>query len=127
MILKDTVIDWLLEENQPSVRYLALTELLGRSEKDAEVKSTKESIAKIGWTILERQNPGGYWIGEKRRPDGRWNLDSVNPDSESPQARWDKDHPKQASIPFALERPGEPSKMITLNSLKILRRLGEVG
>jgi hypothetical protein len=57
VMLKNSVIDWLLEENQPSVRYLALTELLGLSEKDAEVKSTKENIATIGWAkdILENK------------------------------------------------------------------------
>jgi len=67
VMLKNSVIDWLLEENQPSVRYLALTELLGLSEKDAEVKSTKENIATIGWAkdILEKQNPSGYWIDEQ--------------------------------------------------------------
>lgn len=320
---KNTVIHWLLEENQPSIRYLTLTELLGRSEKDADVEFAKENIAKIGWArdILARQNPGGYWIDEKslywpkyvstnwmllilsdlgltkeeprvekacqiwmkrfgkkdggfddaeesktghlcitgnmtralvkfgyvnhpkvtrafewfvktqaklggwscwnfggrrrgrnldsweplsafavyprqkwtrsmklavekgvefflerelhkqgdryepwyrfhypvhyyydllvgldfmtalgyssdrrlgyaisilkkkRRPDGRWDLDAINPDRESPQAKWDKDHPKQASIPFALEKPGEPSKMITLTALKVLSRV----
>jgi hypothetical protein len=65
--LKKSVIDWLLEENQPSIRYLALTELLDRSKKDPEVKSAMKSITKIGWVkdILEKQTPGGYWIDEK--------------------------------------------------------------
>lgn len=70
----------------------------------------------------------GYAISllkKKRRPDGRWNLDSINPDPESPQAKWDREHPKQASIPFALEKPGRPSKMISLNALKVLNRIGE--
>jgi len=34
----------------------------------------------------------------------------------------DKNRPKQASIPFSLEKPGKPSKMITLNALKVLSR-----
>lgn len=63
-------------------------------------------------------------LKKKRRPDGRWNLDSINPDPESPQGKWNKVHPKQATIPFALEKPGEPSKMITLIALKVLKRLG---
>ena len=324
MILKNSVIDWLLEENQPSIRYLTLTELLGRSEKDHEVKSARENITNIGWAkdLFEKQTSSGYWIHEslyepkyistnwmllilsdlgltkeepriegicqmwmkrfgtkdggfsafgkregnlcitgntaralvkfgyvnhprvrrafewfvryqskrggwscwnesgrrngsnldswealsafavyprqkwtrsmklavergaefflerelhkqgdryepwyrfhyplhyyydllvgldfmtalgysgdkrlgyaisllkkKRRSDGTWNLDAINPDAESPRARWDKNHPKQASIPFALEKPGEPSKMITLNALKVLSRTGEV-
>jgi hypothetical protein len=70
----------------------------------------------------------GYAISElkkKRRRDGRWNLDSINPDSASPQGKWDKSHPKQASIHYALEKPGQPSKMITLNAMKVLSRIGE--
>ena len=322
--MKNPVIDWLLEENQPSIRYLALTELLGSSEEDSEVKSASENIMNIGWAkdILEKQTSSGYWIQEslyepkyistnwmllilsdlgltkeeprvgkacqtwmkrfgtedggfsafsrreghlcitgntaralvkfgyvnhsrvrrafewfvkkqskrggwscwneggrhngsnldswealsafavyprqkwtrsmklavekgaefflerelhkqgdhyepwyrfhypvhyyydllvrldfmtalgysgdkrlgyaisvlkkKRRSDGRWNLDAINPDAESPRARWDKNHPEQSSIPFALEKPGEPSKMITLNALKVLSRIGVV-
>lgn len=65
--MKNSVIDWLLEENQPSMRYLALTELLGRSEKDSEVKSARKNVTNIGWAkdILEKQDPRGYWIRER--------------------------------------------------------------
>ncbi len=63
-------------------------------------------------------------LKKKRRADGRWNLDSVNPDADSPQGKWNKDNPKRASIPFALEKPGKPSKMITLTALKVLGRVG---
>jgi len=62
-------------------------------------------------------------LKKKRRSDGRWNLDSVNPDPESPQGKWNDEHPKQATTPFALEEPGKPSKMITLNALKVLDRV----
>jgi len=68
----------------------------------------------------------GYAVAllrKKRRSDGRWNLDSVNPDPESPQSGWDREHPRQATTPFALEEPGKPSKMITLNALKVLNRI----
>ena len=65
-------------------------------------------------------------LKKKRRWDGRWNLDAINPDPKSPQGKWDRDHPKEASIPFALEKAGEPSRIITLNALKILNRIGEV-
>src|SRR5579872_7169617 len=62
-----SVINWLLEENQPSVRYLALTELLGKPESDSEVKSAKRNIVKVGWAkeILDKQLPGGFWYHEK--------------------------------------------------------------
>ncbi|HKW04095.1 MAG TPA: hypothetical protein VJN71_02230 [Nitrososphaerales archaeon] len=64
--MKKSVIDWLLEENQPSMRYLALTELLDRPKNDTQVKSSKRNIPKLGWAkdILEKQNKGGYWIDE---------------------------------------------------------------
>jgi hypothetical protein len=66
-------------------------------------------------------------LKKKRRKDGRWNLDSVNPDPESPQGRWDRENPKQATVPFSLEIPGKPSKMVTLTALKVLARLDRVG
>jgi hypothetical protein len=64
-------------------------------------------------------------LKKKRRPDGRWNMDAVHPDVEGGIAEWYKKHPKRAPIPFALERLGEPSKMITLRALLVLKRLGE--
>jgi hypothetical protein len=61
------VVSWLLEEDQPSIRYLALTDLLGRSAKDFEVRSARDAITKIGWAkdILDRQLPSGCWFHEK--------------------------------------------------------------
>ena len=43
------VLDWLLEEDQPSIRYLALRDLLGRPESDPEVRTTKRRIPLVGW------------------------------------------------------------------------------
>lgn len=66
--MKDrAVLDWLLEDDEPSVRYLALTELVGRPEGDPEVQSAKEMIGKRGWAadILAEQQPGGWWVGEE--------------------------------------------------------------
>jgi hypothetical protein len=47
--MKPRALEWLLEENQPSIRYLILTQLLGKPEDDPDVKSAKETIAKKGW------------------------------------------------------------------------------
>ncbi len=62
-----SAIDWLLEENQPSIRYLAQTELLHKSETSSEAKSTRRNISKVGWAkdILDRQLPSGCWVHEK--------------------------------------------------------------
>jgi hypothetical protein len=62
-------------------------------------------------------------LKEKRRPDGKWNLDAVHPDLGGSYAGWYKKHPKQAPIPFSLEKTGEPSKMITLRAMQVLSRL----
>ena len=65
---KDPVIDWLLEPNQPSVRYYALTDLLGCKENDPEVRAARAQISRTGWAreILRYQKPGGYW--ERHEP-----------------------------------------------------------
>ena len=57
------VIDWLLEDDQPSVRYHTLTGILDRKESDTEVRRAHSQIAKKGWArdMLARQKPGGYW------------------------------------------------------------------
>ena len=62
-----TAMDWLLEANQPPVRYLALTQLLGRPEEDPEVSAARRMIPKKGWAadILADQRPGGWWVGEE--------------------------------------------------------------
>ena len=66
-------------------------------------------------------------LKEKRRRDGRWNLDAVHPDVEGKAAEWYTKSPKDKPTPFALERPGEPSKMITLKAMLVLKRLGDSG
>jgi len=60
---------------------------------------------------------------KKRRADGRWNLDAVHPDVEGGMQEWYKKHPKDKPTPFALEKVGEPSKMITFKALQVLNRL----
>jgi hypothetical protein len=62
-------------------------------------------------------------LKKKRLSDGRWNLDSVHPDVEGAMAEWYSRHPKHVPVPFALEKPGEPSKMITLRALQVLGRV----
>lgn len=57
------VLEWLLEGEQPSIRYRTLTELMGRKESDPEVKEAKRNILKHGWAaeILSARRPGGGW------------------------------------------------------------------
>ena len=42
--MQQSVIDWLLEENNPSVRYRTLTELLDRKPDDAQAQEAKAQI-----------------------------------------------------------------------------------
>jgi len=67
-VLKSDSTDWLLEEDNSSVRYFALTELLDKPFSDEEVKAAKDMIMKIGTVpkILSKQNDKGYWMGPDR-------------------------------------------------------------
>ncbi len=57
------VLNWLLERENPSVRYFTLTSLLGIDQDDPEVKIAKHSIMTEGVVpkIMERQNEDGSW------------------------------------------------------------------
>jgi len=57
----------LINGKQPAIKYLALTELLGRAASDPVVESARESIPNVGWCakILREQKPGGWWVSEQ--------------------------------------------------------------
>jgi hypothetical protein len=73
-IIDQHVIDWLLEENQPSVRYYTLVDILGRKENDSEVRDAHSKIHRKGWAreILGLQKPGGFW--EEAEPSWRKDI-----------------------------------------------------
>jgi len=52
--------DWLLEESDPGVRYLALRDIVDAGEK--EVKEARQKAHREGpiATILDNMNPEGY-------------------------------------------------------------------
>jgi hypothetical protein len=62
-VLKADPTDWLLEKDNPSVRYFTLIEIFDKPEDDPEVKEAKDEIMKTGVVpkILAKQNEGGYW------------------------------------------------------------------
>lgn len=62
-VLKADPVDWLLEKDNPSVRYFALSQLLDKPESSAEVQVAKKAIMLTGLVpkILDKQNAGGYW------------------------------------------------------------------
>jgi hypothetical protein len=57
------VLDWLLEEQNPGVRYLALRDLCDLPDNDAQLLQAKEIAHEIGpiATVLNAMQPQGYW------------------------------------------------------------------
>lgn len=66
--MPDQVIKWLLEDDNPSVRYFTLTTLMQKSAGDAEVKKARQAIMKSEAVpaILAEQTNDGIW-GEPKR------------------------------------------------------------
>lgn len=58
-----SVLAWLLEENEPSARHETMVNLLDRNENEPQVKQTKEQIGTTGWAgrIFEKQLDQTYW------------------------------------------------------------------
>ena len=67
-VLNSDPIDWLLEKDNPSVRYFALTDLLDKHFSDDDAKAAKAEIMKVGPApkILAKQNAKGYWMALDR-------------------------------------------------------------
>lgn len=62
-VLKGDATAWLLENDNPSVRYFTLRDLLALPESDREVRKAKAQIMEAGIVpaILARQRPEGAW------------------------------------------------------------------
>ncbi|MBI4258631.1 MAG: hypothetical protein HY619_06720 [Thaumarchaeota archaeon] len=76
-------------------------------------------ITALGYGDDSRLKPALKVLREKRRPDGAWLLDAIHPDL-GPGAKYVLGEPV---TPFALEKAGEPSKWITLQALRVLKRV----
>lgn len=61
-ILKADPINWLLEDENPSVRYFTLKDILDKPEHDPEVQQAKHKIMQSGVVpdILRKQQEPGY-------------------------------------------------------------------
>src|SRR4029077_5416282 len=59
----DRALDWLLEPDQPSIRYRALTQLEGRPENDPDVLEARRGNPQRGWAaeILRERGADGTW------------------------------------------------------------------
>ncbi len=60
---RKNVLNWLLEEENPSVRYYTLRDILGCKRDDPELLASKAAIpsSKTVAKILFKQRPEGYW------------------------------------------------------------------
>ncbi|MCK5560804.1 MAG: nitrogen fixation protein NifH, partial [Thermoplasmata archaeon] len=67
-------IDWLLEEDNPSVRYFTLKDIMGKSQRNSEVQEAKASIMQTGVVprILAKQRKGGNWDDTKKFYTGKY-------------------------------------------------------
>jgi len=63
-----TIVDWLLEADNPSARYLTLRDLLCRPVDDPEMAEARSAILQSAAVraILAAQYPAGYWIKPDR-------------------------------------------------------------
>jgi hypothetical protein len=61
--LKADPTEWLLEEENPSVRYFTLTDILDTPPSNSEAQAAKKAIMTDGAVpkILSKMNSGGYW------------------------------------------------------------------
>jgi hypothetical protein len=62
-ILKDEPIGWLLEDNNPSVKYYTLRDILEKTKNETELNKARQEIMKNGLVpaILAKQKKEGYW------------------------------------------------------------------
>ena len=81
LVTKDSVLNWLLEPSQPSIRYLTLVQVMGRRSSDPEVRVARTMIPQDPWVrdILSRRNPEGWWVRDGGRMEPRfigthWNM-----------------------------------------------------
>lgn len=77
-ILRNPVIDWLLEHSDPSMRYRTLRELLGVPEDDPDVAAARESIlgSQAATGLLALMHPDSYWL-QLNSNKTRWVGDGV--------------------------------------------------
>jgi hypothetical protein len=61
---------WLLEPENPSVRYWTLRDILKRPEDDPEVRQAREAIARqpLVQELFARQHPEGHWGTDATKP-----------------------------------------------------------
>jgi hypothetical protein len=68
MKVEQSILDWLLEDENPSVKYRTLTELLDTKSDDPSVQNAKARIRTSNsvQSILAKMHPDGYWLHREK-------------------------------------------------------------
>lgn len=68
-MMKQEVIDWLLEPDNPSVKHRTLVELMGKNNEDSQVQVIKHRIidSQPVKKLLDTMHPDGYWLQKNPR------------------------------------------------------------
>jgi len=68
--VKNNPLPWLLEPENPSVRFWAWVDILERPLDDAEVQAVRAAIAQQNLVkeLFSRQHPTGYWGDDESKP-----------------------------------------------------------
>jgi hypothetical protein len=69
-LLNGDPLPWLLEPENPSVRYWTLTDILRRPADDAEAQEARAAIAQesLVQELFARQHPAGHWGDDETKP-----------------------------------------------------------
>ena len=64
MHISGAVLDWLLEPENPSVRYRTMTEILDMSQDDRDVQQARAAVltSRPVQKIFAKMHPDGYWL-----------------------------------------------------------------
>jgi hypothetical protein len=64
MHIPGAVLDWLLEPENPSVRYRTMTEILGMPQEDRDVQQARAAVltSQPVQKIFAKMHPDGYWL-----------------------------------------------------------------
>ncbi len=76
-------------------------------------------LTELGFSQDRRLRPALKILMDKRQPDGRWRMDRLHPDVCGPRAS----QYRRGVTPLRIEEPGQPSKWITYQALRVLKRV----
>jgi hypothetical protein len=127
---EDPGVGWLLRSKDPSVRYLALTDILGETERSGEVRAAKRQIpegARLRALLSGQRADGGFGVHwYKKWAGATWRLVSavelgVSP--ENPVARRAADH-VLSRLPWVRTEPHQIRGRFRLHASVIGNPLG---